>query len=389
MLSIKNKKIESYKCPFCTIVNCKISLNKKDGTLSSPDCSKLDQNLKSFFLNSTPMIKGKTVDLDIALVEAKKLIRQNKQIHIDGFGCDQIAMEKIINFAEKKKCSIDHMHGHRISNFFSALQRYGGSFVSFNEIKNRSDFILFIGQFENQLDLRFLEKLEWNDRKIKKSIFTLPKTLKIKEEKKYLRYNLIDQINYLKRTIKGVKVQRNREYKLLIDSFLAAKYPVFIPKIELYDYGLSAAIFDFIKTINVIKKTRIFNFGENDNSSGFINSCVTKTGFPNAVSFSDWGAIYDPNEFSSSKLMNYKDLQIYVSNFNYDPEIDFFKKNIFIGHPNAKNKKKFDVFIPTKIPGIDQDGLIVRPDLIGILKLRRIFDSDYPVTSKIFDFLDD
>ena len=54
-----------------------------------------------------------------------------------------------------------------------------------------------------------------------------------------------------------------------------------------------------------------------------------------------------------------------------------------------KTKKKFDVFIPTKIPGIDHDGLIVRPDLIGILKLRRIFDSDYPVTSKIFDFLDD
>ena len=37
----------------------------------------------------------------------------------------------------------------------------------------------------------------------------------------------------------------------------------------------------------------------------------------------------------------------------------------------------------------DQDGLIVRSDLIGVLKLRKILNSDYPITSKIFDFLDD
>ena len=76
------------------------------------------------------------------------------------------AMYKIFDFAEKKKLSIDHMHSQKISNFYSGLQSFGGSFISFSELKNRSDFILFLGMTEKESSAELLiKRLSWNKKK--------------------------------------------------------------------------------------------------------------------------------------------------------------------------------------------------------------------------------
>ena len=80
-----------------------------------------------------------------------------------------------------------------------------------------------------------------------------------------------------------------------------------------------------------------------------------------------------------------RNLQIYVSNFEPNPNFFFFKKNIFIGHPNFKQKKKVDVFFPTSTPGLDTNGLIVRSDNGGIFKLEKSFDSIYPTTIELIE----
>ena len=43
------------------------------------------------------------------------------------------------------------------------------------------------------------------------------------------------------------------------------------------------------------------------------------------------------------------------------------------------------VFIPTKTPGYDARGLIVRSDNGGIFKLEKIVDSDYPLITQLFE----
>ena len=83
------------------------------------------------------------------------------------------------------------------------------------------------------------------------------------------------------------------------------------------------------------------------------------------------------------------ELQIFVSNLNFKPNIINFKKNIFIGHPSIKNKNFFDVFIPTKIPGIDSDGLVIKHDLISLIKLNKIFESNYPKLDEVFELISD
>ena len=62
---------------------------------------------------------------------------------------------------------------------------------------------------------------------------------------------------------------------------------------------------------------------------------------------------------------------------NSNPKIEKFKQNIFIGHPNILKKEKFDIFIPVKTPGIDSNGMALRSDGIGVLKLEKKIDSNY------------
>jgi formylmethanofuran dehydrogenase subunit B len=70
-------------------------------------------------------------------------------------------------------------------------------------------------------------------------------------------------------------------------------------------------------------------------------------------------------------------LQIYISNFNLNPRIVKFKKNIFVGHPNFKERNSFDLFIPVKTPGIDMNGLVVRSDGCALVQLKKKMDSKY------------
>ena len=64
-----------------------------------------------------------------------------------------------------------------------------------------------------------------------------------------------------------------------------------------------------------------------------------------------------------------KKTQFFFSNLLFQILIYKFKKNIFIGHPNLKNKENFDIYVPVKTPGIDVDGIVVRSDGAGVLKL--------------------
>ena len=65
-------------------------------------------------------------------------------MHIDGLSTDFQSIQKIIDFAERYKSSINHMCADELNVYFSALQKYGGSFVSFNELKKGQTLLLLL-----------------------------------------------------------------------------------------------------------------------------------------------------------------------------------------------------------------------------------------------------
>ena len=56
------------------------------------------------------------------------------------------------------------------------------------------------------------------------------------------------------------------------------------------------------------KNIRISRIGIN-NSAGFVNSCVMKSGFPGPLNFTDWGINYEPYELELSKVKKRKEVQ--------------------------------------------------------------------------------
>ena len=341
----------------------------------------------NYSLNSSPMIKGKAVNLKEAILEITKILKASSSIHIDGMDCDVSSIDEALRFAERKKCSINHKSYEKINNLYVIFQKFGGSLVSFNELKNRSDFVLFVGSDDFSVFHEFVEKLKWKKEKVKKSLFFLG-AKKVKEKKVYntlesKNENIFHDINsiYVKLNEKKISKQ-DRLYKI-ITSIINSKYPTVVVNINEHNFALILCVYDLVYSVNKSKRLKIFNFFGSDNASGFINACVTKTGFPNAIIFTDKGAEYEPYQIKSSLLKKNVELQIYISNFENNPKINYFKKNIFIGNPNLKKKKSFDVYIPTQTPGVDKNGLMVHSDGISIIKLKKLIDSPYSSVEEI------
>ena len=157
-----------------------------------------DRKNRSFqsFCDSTPLIKGEKVSYSEAMREIKRIIKVDKSIHIDGLSTDLQSMHNILDFAERYNASINHMCADEINIFFSAFQKYGGSFVSFNELKIRSDLVIVIGAKQTNFSSHFYKNLNWSKQKVKKTIFYLEENI---DEKVSFCSDTINQVTYLKK----------------------------------------------------------------------------------------------------------------------------------------------------------------------------------------------
>ena len=261
-------------------------------------------------LESSPLINGKKVSLEKALEEFRYLLKKNPQIHFDGLSSDQKSIDVVLDFAEKRRSSIDHMEAEEINNFFLAFQKYGASIISFNELKNRSDFVVFIGNFNKQLIESFFENIGWQRPKIKKSIFFVTENINSDFHNSFKVMNLLNTINSIPNILQEESICK--KINQIKQKLKSSKYPVVVINPGNH-FMVSEHIFKVVAHINNnIRKLRIFKFSGLNNSAGFINSCVTKTGYPNSISFNDWGVSYDPIGNSSKKQKDIAKLQIYI-----------------------------------------------------------------------------
>ncbi len=333
-----------------------------------------NDEIKNYKLNQFPLVNGKKAEMMTAINKIKKIIK-DRTLHFDGLICDQRSQHSILDLAESHRSSINHCDADEINNFYAAYQIYGGSLVSFNELRKRADLIIFIGSFDSYVLERFSKNLSWSSKKTQSQIYYIS-TKKISSVKKQiilkdntLIYNLFIDL------FKQEKLHVN--HQSLQKELKSSRYPVLVIN-PINGFMFTQQLLKLTEFINnKIRKLRIFKISGLNNSSGFVNSCVIKTGFPASVSFNDWGLSYNPTKYTADVQKSEKPIQIYTSNLNSNPKIEKFKQNIFIGHPSTQNKEKFDIFIPVKTPGIDSNGMVLRSDGIGVLKLEKKIDSNY------------
>ncbi len=346
-------------------------------------------NLKSeqnnYKLKTSPLIQGKKVSLDKAIGKLKEVFNKKETVHFDGLICDQGSLGSILSLAEKSRSSVNHVENDEIKNFYSAYQKYGASLLSFNELRKRSDLIIFIGNFDRYILESFIKNIDWGKTKTNNSVFLFSEKFPsvFKNEFKYKNLEISADIFI---NLFGENTTESR-YEQLQKKIKVSKYPVIIIN-PCNSFILIQQIFkNFAYINNNLKKVRMFRISGLNNSSGFVNCCVTKTGFPGSISFTDWGVSYDPENYNAIRQKDYKKTQIYISNLNSDPKVLKFKKNIFVGHPNHKNKVAYDIYIPVKTPGFDTNGLVVRSDGSGVLKLEKRIESDYIGINDLIDQL--
>jgi len=116
------------------------------------------RNVKGFNSDASPLIRGKKATLDEAIKLIKKKI-QKKEVHFSNLSCDLKTIDKVMEVSEKKRFSINHSSQNEINNFYLPFQKFGGSIVSLNELKNRADLLIIIGHIEEDTFKTFLDFL--------------------------------------------------------------------------------------------------------------------------------------------------------------------------------------------------------------------------------------
>ena len=213
--------------------------------------------------------------------------------------------------------------------------------------------------------------MDWKKKKISNKVFHLSANKNQIFENKIFKNDISDYFNSFNNS---AKICNDQIYK----SIIKAKYPVIVLSSS-NEFSLNQTIFRTLYNLNkTIKNIKITRIGGLNNSAGFVNACLMKSGFPGSLNFTDWGISYEPFTLSISEIRKRKKIQFSVSNFS-ELKLDHkFKFNIFIGNLNFQNAKNYDIYIPTKTPGIDTEGLALRSDGNQIIKLRKKITTNYP-----------
>ena len=361
-------------CPFC-FLGCEFSLEKR---FKNKNCDDLNDYLFQSSQKTHPLIKGKQVSFDVAINKIRELILRSHGIHLDGLGCDYEGLKSIFNFAELHRTSIDHMEGENIANLNLISQRIGGHFCTLGEVFKRSDLIIFSIEEINVLETFRNFLLESNK---KRKILVISNIKNKINHPDLISLTENDFFDLIKNINKKTYLEKS---KIFLKHFNNSKFITFLCTFN-QNHKLTEKIFSFVDNLNVSnKRASILPINGKNNISGAVQYSLWKTGYPLRVQFSDLGIQYNPLEFKSELLSENKELQIYTCCFDFKKDIKMFKKNIFIGNPFFKHKKDFDVFIPTKIHGIHDKGLIFRGDGVTAVKLNKIIDSDNKSVSEIF-----
>ena len=335
------------------------------------------RNLKDFNFDASPLIKGKKATLDEAIKLIKKKI-EKKEVHFSNLSCDLKTIDKVIEISEKKRFSINHSNQNEINNFYLPFQKFGGSVVSLNELKNRADLLIICGDIQEDTFKTFLDFLRWDKRKISNKIFCVASKGKKKFSNTIVAKDIFSFIN-------GINKINYGNIGEISNRISRSNYPVFILSSS-NTLLTNEVIMRGLQSLNQenknIKISRICGL---NNSAGFVNSCVVKSGFPGPLNFTDWGINYEPYELELSEVKKSKEVQLSISNFSKKSIDHKFKINISIGNPSLDDKRMSDIFIPTKTPGIDVDGLVLRSDGSKVIKLPKKFKSNYLESSDLVE----
>ncbi len=401
-------------CPFCGLVCDDLVIKNNNNTLKivKNGCPKAKVGFEKPLKAADCKIKGKPAALEQAIAAASKILKQSSTPLLCGLGTDAGGMRQLMHLADISGAVLDHMHGNALIRNTLVLQDLGWIMTTMAEIRNRADMVIFVGTDASQY-ARFFDRVIWNEQ----SMF------KLKQEDRQIVYigdNLNtragvspggkkptvlkcknEEINEVISTIHaiasgasmdvdhvaGIKITVLQE---LTARIRAANYGVFVwapaeltmPHSELTIQKMT----ELAKYLT--RKTRFagFTLGGNDGSTTANSICAWQSGYPLRVNFNKGYPDYDPNRYTTSKVLKNKevDSMLWVSSFNDQhkpprPSIP----TIVLADPDTRLNFKPDVLIPVSTPGVDHSGQLFRTDSVVALPLKQLRHSPHPSVANV------
>ena len=395
-------------CPFCGIICDDLVIQSDDEHVKvvSNGCPKAVAEFEKPIQKKSPAIKGKSVALEQALIEAHRILKQSSTPLFAGLGTDAEGIRQMMHLAEISGAVMDHMHGNALARNTMVIQDLGWITTTMTEIRNRADLIIFAGTHAQKYS-RFYERVIWN----KKSQFNLkqndrqivyigeglnsragisptgkrPTVIKCKNEAineiMSTMHSMISGASVDVTEVAGVKVKTLKD---LSEKMKTAKYGVFIwapgeltmPHAELTIQSMT----ELAKYLTRITRFAGFSLGGNDGATTANNICTWQSGYPLRVNFNKGFPDYDPNRYTTSSVLKNKavDSLLWVSSFSNEikpPRASI--PTIVMATPDTRLDFKPDVYIPVATPGVDHSGQLFRTDSVVALPLKQIRISPY------------
>ena len=408
----KNKAVlhKQVTCPFCSLLcdDLSVKVNGQQLSVIKNQCPKALQGFEQPLHAQRPQINGKPVNLDKAIKQSAILIKRAKQPLISGMGTDAAGSRAAMLLAEKSGAIIDHQAGDAIIRNMLVVQTGGWIMTTLAELKNRADFILFLGTDTRKVYPRFFERFIYNKnslfiKKISPDNVALigdslkvdnpagtnqlnPTSIKCANEKlgDYVSA-LLGMVREKNITSRNLPSSHLSKLKAIGEKVRNSKYSAIVWSPAAMDFAHAEltiqTICELIRELNRTTRAAGLSLGGDNGAGTLTNICTWQSGYPLRVSYANKHPVYDPYNFSTRKLLESAgtDLLLWISSFHSEinmPENDIPK--IILARPSRNPAPAAHVYIPVATPGIDHDGNLFRTDNVVSLPLKKLRASSLP-----------
>lgn len=409
--------IENFKnvtCPFCSLLCDDLSVRNQDGLISVTR-SGCERSAKLFTRKEPtthPSIHGEVVSESEAIEHAAKILRKSKQPLFAGSSTDIQGSQSLIALAESSGAVVDHVHGDAISKNIRVLQNKGWMMTTLAEVKNRADFILFVGTDAVSSYPRFFERFVWNQPSLSglkrnaRNIAYIGHELDVRagqnpRGKKAVNLkcdtkNINDVLLRLRAMISNSKMdesdldrRQQNQLSTISEQIREANYGVIVW--DAAKLGQSAdlsinLISDIVRQLNETQRFSGLSLGGNDGGNAFINVCAWQSGFPLRVNFNRGFPHHELDMYSAKSLLkdNAVDSLLWLSSFDVSHSMPRSSlPTIVLSRPSRRLSQDVEVYIPVGTPGIDHKGNLIRTDSVVSLPLMKLREQSLPGAASV------
>lgn len=402
-------------CPFCSLLcdDLVVAADNDGLRVLENGCARAKRGFERAREAPPPSVRGKQVSLDEAVGAAAKLLRRARRPLITGLGSDVAGSRAAMLLAERTRGVIDHCLGDAAIRNILVLQERGWINTTLTELKNRADFILFVGTDAVSRYPRFFERYVWNasslflEKNAPRHVAYLGQRLNTRAGispagTPPLAVNcptedLAGCLSLLLAMVKGddprsesMSRRKLAQLRSLAERLRSATYAVLVWAPGDLDVAhgelIVEAATEIVRELNLEGRAAGLPLAGDHGTGSFMNVCAWQSGFPLRVSYAGGFPEYDPFNYAAQRLLARKraDALLWVAGFGLEPPVpETSLPTVVLG--GARIAAGADVFIPVGTPGVDHPGNLFRTDSVVSLPLKAVRESPLPSAAAVLN----